>query len=314
MTKTKKLLLFLVTFVLTVVTLTTSTAAWITLPARNRVDNIQFSVIKDSRLQISFDGINYYDEINEEIVRMYLPSIGAPDLTTMDGKTFTSIYENSLAPEFSFELYFRAERSAANCIYLVDNVSNNYSYDEIGSSIINGTYAISQGVRWTPGADFDNGYGDVVKKNETRIYYGDDAIRISFIEQNASNQYLQIVDNRTEYSSFIWDPSEDETRGFGMPFGAYDYVKKLRRPDLELPSEVPNTIYHLSLFDKESKKVNNANSLVATMQQGLENNFPYKYAKVRVNIWFEGWDPDCIDGVTRDIVKLQFKFICADPA
>ena len=314
MTKTKKLLLFLVTFVLTVVTLTTSTAAWITLPSRNRVDNIQFSVIKDSRLQISFDGVNYYDEINEEIIKMYLPVLVAPDLTTMDGVTFTSAHPDNKFVQVSFDLYFKAERSAADCIYLIDNVSNKYTYDDINNTFVDGTYAISKGVYWTPGVDFDNGYGDVVRKNEMRTYYGDDAIRISFTELNVANEYLQIIDNRTEYSSFIFDPSEDETRGFGEAFGAFDYQKKMYMPYLVLPTEKPNTIYHLSKFDKESKKVNNANSLVATMQQGLENNYPYKYAKVHVNIWFEGWDPDCIDGVTRDIVKLQFKFICADPA
>ena len=313
MTKTKKLLLFLVTFVLTVVTLTTSTAAWITLPKRSRVDNIQFSIIKDTRLQISFDGINYYDEINEEIIKMYLPELFSYDYTSIDGIHFVSINDREKERYISFDFYFRAERSAANCIYLVDNVSNQYTFDQL-DTFINGTYAISNGILWTPNIEFDNGYGDVVRKNETRTYYADDAIRISFVEQNVSNEHLQIIDNRTEYSSFIFDPSEDETRGFGEPFGAFDYYQKNTHKTLTIPNEKPNTLYHLSKFDKESKKVNNANSLVATMQQGLENNYPYKYAKVHVNIWFEGWDPDCIDGVTRDIVKLQFKFICADPA
>ena len=314
MTKTKKLLLFLVTFVITVVTLTTSTAAWITLPKKGRVDNIQFSVIKDTKLQISFDGINYYDEINEDIIKMYLGELYTTDLTTLDGLTFTTIHPKSVCTQISFDLYFKTERSTANCIYLVDNVSNKYKFDDIGSSTINGTYAISKGILWTPTIDFNNGYGDLVKKNESRIYYADDAIRISFTELNVTNEYLHINDNRTEYSSFIWDPSEDESRGYGEEFGAFDYHKKLRMPSLEAPTEKPDTLYKLSNFDKESKKVDTANSLVATMQQGYENNFPYKYAKVHINIWFEGWDPDCIDGITRDLVMIQFKFICADPA
>ena len=313
MTKTKKLLLFLVTFVITVVTLTTSTAAWITLPKKGRVDNIQFSVIKDTKLQISFDGINYYDEINEDIIKMYLPSLSTTDYTSMDGVTFASLFDLPLGHHVSFDLYFRAERSAANCIYLIDNVSNNYKYDEL-DDLIDGTYAISRGILWTPNYDFDNGYGDVVKRNEMRTYYSDKAIRISFTELNMTTPGLRIVDNRTELSSFIFDPSEDESRGFGKPFGAFDYVQKNTGREIEIPTEIPNTLYQLSNFDKESKKVDTANSLVATMQQGYENNFPYKYAKVHVNIWIEGWDPDCIDGIDKDLIKIQFKFICADPA
>ena len=105
MTKTKKLLLFLVTFVITVVTLTTSTAAWITLPKKGRVDNIQFSVIKDTKLQISFDGINYYDEINEDIIKMYLPEMFTIDYTSMDGLTFKSINKDAPVDHYvSFDL------------------------------------------------------------------------------------------------------------------------------------------------------------------------------------------------------------------
>ena len=176
MTKTKKLLLFLVTFVVTVVTLTTSTAAWITLPKRSRVDNIQFNVIKDTRLQISFDGINYYDEINEDILKMYLPELYACDYTSMDGVTLISLKNDNSKNYVSFDLYFRAERSASNYIYLVDNVSNKYRYDDL-DRLIDGTYAISKGILWTPNYDFDNGYGDVVSKNESRTYYANNAIR-----------------------------------------------------------------------------------------------------------------------------------------
>ena len=314
MKKTKKLLLFLITFVLTVATLTTSTAAWITLPKRVRVDNVEFSVIKDTKLQISFDGINYYDEINEEIINMYLQNqLYTTDFTSLDGIHFERLDGKDEGHLISFDFYFRAERSAADCIYLIDDVSNKYTYDEINDSV-DGTYVVSQGIYWTPEVDFDNGYGDIVHRNEPRVYYGTNALRISFNEQNVTYADLRNKDERTNLSSFIFDPSHDPSRGFGMAFGAYDYFIKHCKRELTLPEEVPNTLYELTNFDKEAKIVNNSNSLVATMQLGYENNYPYKYAKCHVNIWLEGWDPDCIDGINKDIMRIQFKFVCADPA
>lgn len=312
--KMNRTLIFLVTFVLTIMALTTSTAAWISLPRIDTFDNIQFNVIKDATLEISFDGINYYEEITPEIMKQYMmDQLGSGDFTSQDGINFETIHDAEL-PYVEFDIYFRASRSAANCIYLVNNVSTKYDYEYVQSNKVDGTYAISQGVYWTTGYEFDNGYGDIVKKNETRMYYSANALRISFHEQNVKNSYLTKEDTRTNLASFIFDPSEDESRGFGKEFGAYDYYQKYLNSNLKVPTDIPYTLYKLSNWDDETKTLDDNSTLVGTFQQGIENNQPCKYAHTKVTMWFEGWDPDCIDASLFDLVTVQLKFICADLA
>ena len=313
--KINRVLIFLVTFVITMISLLTSTVAWITLPRIDTFDNIQFTVIKDATFEISFDGINYYEEVDSEILKQYLlDKMEASDFTSMDGINFTTIHDNNNLEYISFDVYFRADRSAASNIYLVDNMSNQVDYEYIQSHDIDGTYFVSEGYRWTPGITFDNGYGDIVDKNEPRIYYATNAFRMSVHEQNVSNTYLDKEDTRTNLASFIFDPSEDESRGFGKEFGAYDYYCKQQHLELEMPSEIPDTLYHLTKFDKDTETIDNNDSLVATMQLGKENGLIYKYAKITITMWFEGWDPDCIDGIGTDQISIQLKFMCADPA
>lgn len=316
--KMNRTLIFLVTFVLTLFALTTSTAAWISLPRIDTFDNIQFNVLSDAKMQLSFDGINYYDNLNEDIINMYFKDkLIISDATSNDGLTFgKALGIKKSTGVFQFDIYFRADRAVANDIYLINDVSNNYDFNYAENNDINGTYVISKGKMWAPEFSFDNGYGDIVAKNEARTYYASTAMRIAFNEQNVNNDYLLSEDIRSNLSHFIFDPSGDETRSFGEMFGAYDYLTK-KDPsfkNIKIPETIPNVIYGLSNFNYETNKLDSNISKVASFQMGSQDGKIYKYAKVHVSIWLEGWDPDCIDAILSDISLVQFKFICADPA
>jgi hypothetical protein len=75
------------------------------------------------------------------------------------------------------------------------------------------------------------------------------------------------------------------------------------------PVNKPDTKYQLSMMEYNYYATSNA-SHCATFQQGTDGNF---YAKVRVSIWCEGWDADCLDGILNDQVLVQLYFRCAVP-
>ena len=146
--------------------------------------------------------------------------------------------------------------------------------------------------------------------NETHTYYAQDAMRIGIKELNVDLAPLKTEDNRTDLKKFIYDPSEDEDRGFGEIYGQYDILKQRVDSSILPPTNKPNTIYQLSSMQYNYYAVNN-NSHCGDFQQGSDG---YLYAKINVTIWCEGWDADCLDGILRDNVLMQLYFRGAVPA
>ena len=64
----KKLKFSLITMLLVVILFATTTFAWISLATVNRIQDISLNAISGSDLEISLDGINYYDTIPKDLI------------------------------------------------------------------------------------------------------------------------------------------------------------------------------------------------------------------------------------------------------
>lgn len=309
----KKIVFFLFATLLAFVTLSTSTLAWFSISQINYLDNLELNIKSDVKMQISLDGQNYYDSINKQMIEEAIgKNIILDDVTTTDGINFESLKEGSPKRYLSFNLYFKADFEVADNLYLVDNYSKKYTYDYVKEHEINGTYIISKGVTWTNPVSFNNGGEKELPKFSTNTYYASDAMRIGIRELNVNNEYLNNPDERTneELASLIFDPSEDNTRGYAALIGAYDYYKNYNDVTLPLPPIYPNTKYKLSTL-LSNGKMDNDDSKIATFRLGKENNTMYKYASIKVSIWLEGWDADCFDSILGDEAIIQLKFMSA---
>jgi hypothetical protein len=150
---------------------------------------------------------------------------------------------------------------------------------------------------------------DVVYRGHKDTYYAKDAIRIGFeelIDQPYDQRQVE------ELNHFIFDPSNNPLRGYGMSYGAYNYFVNMTNKSITLPEEKPNTVYELSKALEDNPYVaNNQNSLISNLQStGLydqDGNEVYQ-SKVRVNIWIEGWDADAFDAILKDYIKIQLQF------
>lgn len=292
----------------------TVTYAWITLSTINNIEGMSVTASSGNELQISLDGENYAKEISTEQLELLFDDIRLTDVTSTDGIHFqtgglTEVgdaipNENYL----TFDIWFQTVEPI-HTVYLVNNVSNEISFD--GSST--GTYVVSQGVSWTNYIEFLNGSSidDVVESGTTATYYGSDAIRMSFQElKNEENT----MDSRSEdeLNTFIFDPSEDESRGYNKGYGAYHYFIQKTRYFMTRPTEEPNTSYRLSEYDEDNPYVTHDNtSLLLTLQETNEvdeNGKTYYRGKLRINIWVEGWDADAFDAIDKDHIKIQLQF------
>ena len=304
----KKIYAALFALTLISITLTTSVYAWFNTSKSSLVDGVEMGVGEDDNLYLSLDGINYQKNITPEMLREHIGrTTRLTNITSPDGKTFyasptsTRVYADPRTEYLTFDIYFKVvtdnpnEAAHQKYVYLADRKTPSF---ELAPNT-KGTFVVSRGVNWTSPIDFND--GDIyVTAGENRLYHASNAVRIGVV-------------NDEQELSFIYDPSENEARGYGKLFGALDYYE--RRLGVRLvPPEAPNNmIYRLSNFsplqdDIALDKV----SLVAETILVNEVDGIYEYrGHAKVSIWIEGWDPDSMDAIQADILLISLRFKAA---
>lgn len=292
--------------------------AWISLATINNIEGLTLTASSGNELQISIDGHEFSNRLPAAVITEIFEDIQLIDLTSLDGINFEigglREFEGVTPNEhyLSFDLWFRTIRPERT-IYLINNVNDQVDFN----TAIPGTYVVSQGVSWRADHAFINGatMDDIVEKGDVGIYHASDAIRISVIEQNDD---LNPLDQReeNELRRFIYDPSENPSRGYGVPIGMFSYFVQKTKWYITLPEEFPETSYRLTKFDSHNPyQALDNESWVATLQPTEEvDNLGRTYykAKIRVNIWVEGWDADAFDAIDKDTVLIQLQFKAAD--
>ncbi len=318
----RKLLLSVLSLTLSAIMLGTVTYAWITMTNKNFLDGLVLNVSSGEKLEISLDGISYYNQLPTDLFSEGFENLEMRDVTSSDGINFSTgrfgINEETANPNLeyaSFTLWIRTVGTERN-VYLVENVSDFVQYD-IGMA---GTFVVSRGMQWKADMTFINGTNeteDTVYEGERNTYYASDAVRIAFLEQINENNPL---DNRTvdDLSKIIIDPSGDPLRGYGVPYGALDYSNKKIGHSIEAPVDKPAVVYELTEFPPNSPYVPlNENSKIVELVASDEKDNrdrTYYVGKVIINIWLEGWDADCFDAIMRDEIRIQLKFTAGKSA
>ncbi len=304
----------IVLMLIMILALGTVTYAWISLSTINNIEGLSLSATTGEELEISIDGINYASQLNTAQLTELFGDIQLIDVTSYDGVNFElgGLREEGQAianqDYLSFELYFRTV-DAEHYVYLINNVSDQVSYD-VGAE---GTFVVSNGMIWTNRTGFMNGplATDYVEPGTEDRYYASDTIRMSFEELIDETNAL---DQRepSALNSWIFDPSGDVTRGYGVRYGMYSYFVNVTRYYINLPTDIPDVVYELTETDPTNPYVTyDLNSLVTTLQASDEVNDDgetYYKGKIRINVWVEGWDADTFDAVDSDRVKIQLQF------
>ncbi|MBU1143486.1 MAG: hypothetical protein KKH92_07575 [Firmicutes bacterium] len=320
MRKLKKIHISILSFILISLIFGTVTYAWTSLSEINNIDGLTFSASSGDELELSFDGIEYFNVLPFTPLESSVDGIRLYDVTSIDGINFQTgglrPVGEAIANEhyLSFDLWIRTSQSEHD-IFLVNDVSKEMEFGDER----NGTYFVSKGVSWRSPHTFFNGpmIEDTVEAGDIGIYYGHDAIRISIVELQDENN---LNDQRAvdELKTFIYDPSGNPDRGYGSPVGAFSYFFQRTLIYQYLPTAYPPTSYRLSEMDPYNPyQALDNDSLVATLQETDTKDSKdktYYAGKVRINIWVEGWDADAFDAIDKDIVQIQLQFKAARKA
>ncbi len=316
-THVKRFYMSLIALVLIVMIFGTVTYAWITMASVNSLDGMSLTATSGNELLISLDGVTYTRDLPSIALENLLEDVALTDITSPDGINFSrgglnegdAIVANN--HYVSFELWLQTDRPEHE-IYLVENVSKQVTFD----SDLSGTYVVSQGVSWKSNFTFINGptFDDVIEKNEEHIYYASEAVRISITEIKDTQNLLDERDEQ-ELRSFLFDPSENSERGYGVTFGAFSYFLASAQIPITPPDELQDIMYQLSTFGIDNPyQAENDDSLVATLQPSNASSSTGKTlyrGKIIVNIWIEGWDADAFNSILNDRIKIQLKFKAA---
>ncbi|MGI6360371.1 MAG: hypothetical protein ACOX02_04975 [Acholeplasmatales bacterium] len=296
----KKIIISFLTLVLLVMSLGTATYAWIMMAKANTIDNISIYARFKDNIEISLDGVNYYNELPRDILFENINFSSLLEVTTLDGINFYHRKPNVDVVKnrdyLSFDFHIRTNSIREHEIYLANNISNEITYeDAVGRE---GTYVVSRGVQFKSPITFLYDIDDVVEAGEIRTYYASKAVRIATIAE---------IDGEKRVKFF--DLSGDEHRGYAKPYGATSYYNTMFKTELVLPEEGPETLYKLSEFEENAPFALDDTSHILSLTETVEvDGKTYYYGKFTVNIWLEGWDADLFDSVLYDRIKIQLQF------
>jgi len=315
----RMLLIFLIA-TLMVITLGVIAFAWVSLSTINNIDGMGLTASAGDDLQISVDGINFYNQLPTSEIKEIFENVNLHDATTIDNINFYTGGLRGTNPAIpnlhylTFDLWFRTTRPE-RAIYLYNNVNHRVTYTNYD---VKGTFVVSRGVYWMSNETFFNGPlpSDIVNQGQINRYYASDSIRIGVRELVDD---MNPLDSRNDNNlkNIIYDPSENEARGYGVAFGALSYFNRRAPMYLFPPATKPYTTYRLSKMDPNNPyQALDNESQIATLQTTElvdERERIIYQGKVRINIWVEGWDADSFDIIGDDPVKIQLQFKVAHP-
>ena len=338
MTKiTRKLLLSIITVVLTVVALGTTTFAWFTLTNTAQIQEFEAEIIADSGIEIAIGDFDE-DELNQltwktvitpEDIYEYFGGVDVDALamlnhvTTPDGINFYTLNTTTMGGTvgggfIEIPIHFRSD--SADTIQwtqasISGQVQTNWIVDTpftdakgvfraAGSEMtINPADAIRMAIQ---GTDFDElGAGNV-----TVVAYENPTtetnVRLGAGGNFGTNVYVDPADTgipQTEYSVGIDDYIASSPSGYAN--GSYQYFFNKNEGTVPLwgIEDVDTVDTELTIDDQVITELSNTHGTDLTQTY---------YGKIMIRIWLEGWDANSFDAQLARKIKVKFEFFGVD--
>ncbi|MFA7588930.1 MAG: hypothetical protein WCY22_01065 [Acholeplasmataceae bacterium] len=314
---TQKLLLSILTVVITTIALGTTTFAWFTVTNTARVQEFEAEVVGDSGIEISFDEIAWYTSMSKEVVEYYLftntnPNTGYQGanfrfdhVTSPNGVTINGLGDSQAGRYLDFTLYFRSPNLTN--IYLTNLTLTS---PELQSWTSNVDFILANG----DDADAGSTYGGFQAANAARISFVGSGVAAPIVYENPSAGGNFVLGGHTNvaFAEEILDdgvgtgeygPATDNPELFR---GAVSYyVASTTEPPFGYGSvTVANTITNLNSVNDDNEDV--IGLLVAVLTEDEDSG--YNTGTVRIRVWLEGWDPDTYNSILDGKIGLSFTF------
>lgn len=285
---TRKLVLAVITVVLTVVALGSTTFAWFTLSNRAVIENFDVSVTTDVGIEFAIgaeaeplSNLTFRTTLTSADILAYIedtygPTFAFSHVTSPDGENFYELGGNgTTAGYLSLPIHFRSNSSNLINWYSVDLFTTDSSYTTAT------TFVDSKGVTRNSGSSFTVNTADAI-----RISMIGDSIIAYENPSSATNTVLGLLANA------------DLTTANG----AVDFYQAVTSLD-------PAGVADVSVVETETAI---ANDFILTLAADPLNDYGQAFhGTLRINIWFEGWDAEAYNALLGRAVTIGFEFRAA---
>ena len=329
---TKKLFIAIMTMALLVVTFSASTFAWFTLGQESKIDTVKVNVMAGAGMEVSLDGKKWQNNISvADLLESNAKDLS--DITSSNGLDFFKIgalgYENADNTHYlTLELYVRLT---------TDSTTQNVEFDGVMLEKVESSTEIDFEAdatkQWLCDVTFsgEKSYTEGTKYNFDAL----NATKMSFQANNTestkkfayeSTKGTNQGDVSLSGTSYAYAVAKKYTVPANFADGTNNVPTYLKQADLtaainEAATAEEKKLAVTVLDDSDFKSNTDFISLYGAAAQGtegeagyvpagklygLELSSDYKYAKLTVRIWIEGWDADCINAILDQNTSFNF--------
>ncbi len=326
----KKIIVSVLTLVLTVVALGTTTYAWFTVGGTVATEEFEMDVTSGIGLEVAYmptgttvptnPKLNYVKTISQKslLSHLYIDYVldGNVDeieniststyddlwkayfemdaFTTTDGRQMQTINETTDEEgNANVNLVNAAKTQGFVEFKLAFRTKQGLTSEEALPLILNQIGLRSNGVLFTTPTPYMTKAGSIHNPNDDPLQISaTNATRISFADEN--NEALTTVYEKaeSELNTYLG------TNTFGWGYGAHDFYKNQTQTDLEEIFEE-----HEVMTTKTIASLNEDTIATFAQRNGEE---AYRYAVITIRIWLEGFDAETFNAIFDD--KLFFRF------
>jgi len=295
----RKLVLSIVTVVLTVIALGTTTFAWFTLTNTAQVQPFQAQIIADTGIEISIgdstgDPVSkqWVTQLTTEAIESYInttyPGFRFNHVTTSDGETYNTLGLTSLTEAgggwLEIPIHFRSNSS--NTIYWT-NVT-----------------LTSGSASWMPDVNFTTASGAQATTATSINVDAAHAVRISIQKYAAglSNGFVVYELPATANNQVLGtggDLSNGGVNGVGDD-GAMNYYY-VKTGSLPFGVETVETIESQTTIANEE--------VLVMLGNQAQTAGAFYYGRVVIRVWVEGWDANAYNSILNRFIQASFTFV-----
>lgn len=292
----RKLVLSIVTVVLTVVALGTTTFAWFTLTNTAQVQPFQAQIIADTGIEISIgdttgDPISkqWVTQLTTAAIESYInaeyPGFRFNHVTTLDGETYNTLGLTSLTEAgggwLEIPIHFRSNSS--DTIYWT-NVT-----------------LTSGSAPWMPDVNFTTASGALATTAATINVDAAHAVRISIQKyaEGLSNGFVVYELPATANNQVLGTGGDLYNGGIGNN-GAmnYYYVKT---------GSLPFGADSVEVIESQTTITNE--EILVMLGDQAQTAGAFYYGRVVIRVWVEGWDANAYNSILNRFIQASFTFV-----
>ncbi len=292
---TRKITLSLVAVMFALIALGTTTYAWFTLGTSASVSAIEGEVKSAEGIEISFDGNNWYNNLNFKGATLK----NGNETVSLDNLKLTDV---AMKNDITFDKYSGTTmtQAVANTDYLVFDIYIKATSTDTNKKVyIENVKLTSDAIEWNSDVAFAGADGatSVVQGTKYNVF-ASNAARLTFVQGTEAKGTYENITAQASDSGNNYDGKSASQNG-----NAYNYADKKGFSGKDTIFNAYDNYQNDGTVDANASTAVNT-ELFSVSATGAENT-----KAVKVYLWLNGYDGDCINAIMGGTITVNFDVV-----